>query len=155
MAYLNHDDQMYINRNPTADVKTSFPQRSPGPRSKIGHVLTGQHCNAVVLAVSNVLATENTQLTMAQLLDGLPIVAVARESHGLRIYKDHPLCQLHTNLCAGALDEAKAWIADLNISEIEMETWVKQIDTIFQPPAHKTDSLTDPSRFCKHSTGLS
>lgn len=143
MAYLNHDDQMYINRNPAGDVETSFPQRSPGPTSQIGHVLTGQHCNAVVLAVSNVLATENAQLTMAQLFDGLPILAVARKSRALYIHKDHPLCQQHTNLCAGALDEAKAWIADLNISEVELEAWVKHIVKIFQPPSHQTDSLTD------------
>lgn len=105
---------------------TSFPKpREPGPKASIEDVLDTQHNSAAVLAITNILSTARSELTMAQLFDGLPLYSVAMEIRGCYIHKKHPLCK-HTELCDGAFDRMKAWLADFEVSKLEIEQSVRR-----------------------------
>ncbi|KAI3399764.1 hypothetical protein diail_5832, partial [Diaporthe ilicicola] len=100
---------------------TSFPRpREPGPKSPIEDVLDVRHCGAVVLAVSNVLSTATAELTIAQLIDGLPLCSIAMESRAGFIHRNHPL-RKHQELCDGVLGKTKTWLADLEVSKLRIE----------------------------------
>lgn len=105
---------------------TSFPKpREPGPKASIEDVLDTQHSSAAVLAITNILSTTRSELTMAQLFDGLPLYSVAMEIRGCYIHKKHPLCK-HSELCAGVLDRTRAWLAAFQVSKLQIEQSVRQ-----------------------------
>ncbi|KAG8158482.1 hypothetical protein KVR01_011604 [Diaporthe batatas] len=105
----------------TLITMTSFPKpRAPGPRSAVGDSLDIEHRNAVLRATSNVLSTSHCILTMAQLMDGLPLCDIARCSRGARIGVGHPLNN-HTELCDGVMERTEAWIAGLDLSSLQLE----------------------------------
>lgn len=100
---------------------TSFPKpREQGPKASIEDVLDTQHRSAAVLAVSNVISIARSELTMAQLIDGLPLCTVAEEARGGYIHKDHPL-RKHPELCEGVLDRTRAWLAAVEVAKLRIE----------------------------------
>ncbi|KAI1313266.1 hypothetical protein F5Y03DRAFT_406537 [Xylaria venustula] len=64
------------------------------------------HLDALSLAVSNLLATDLALATYAQLIDGLPISKVVRDTYTTQLNPQHPI-DAHVALCPGALDKAK------------------------------------------------
>ncbi|KAK2595339.1 hypothetical protein QQS21_006939 [Conoideocrella luteorostrata] len=70
-------------------------------------------------ALHRVLATDAAELTFAQIADGLPISAVARDSYSQPLWHRHPLHELHREVCVGAVSKAKEFreTLDLNILE--------------------------------------
>lgn len=73
-----------------------------------------EHKTVFVRALNNVLSTELTVITFAQIVDGLPIAEVAFDRVDEAVWPDdgHPV-EEHEELCPGALDKArelrKAW----------------------------------------------
>ncbi|KAG8164489.1 hypothetical protein KVR01_006407 [Diaporthe batatas] len=95
----------------------SFPKpREQGPKASIGDILDVQHGSAAILAITNILSTSRAEITMAQLIDGLPLRHIAKEGRGHTIGIGHPL-QEHRELCEGALDRARAWVGALDVLE--------------------------------------
>jgi hypothetical protein len=105
---------------------TSFPKpREQGPKAPIGDILDVQHRDAAIRAITNILSTSPAEITMAQLIDGLPLRDIAREGHTPPIHRVHPL-QEHSELCEGVLDRTRAWLGSLEVPKLRIEQSVCQ-----------------------------
>ncbi|CAP67156.1 uncharacterized protein PODANS_1_21720 [Podospora anserina S mat+] len=85
------------------DEKTLLRKR---PSEVSIEVLDPEHYHALVKAIRNILSTELAELSIAQLIDGLPLMISVFESRGCLVGKGHPLLE-HETLCDGALQQAK------------------------------------------------
>lgn len=54
-------------------------------------ILPQQHRDMLERALRNVLSTETAQMTYAQIIDGFPIVSVARDRRGNSLDPEHPV----------------------------------------------------------------
>jgi hypothetical protein len=83
--------------------------RPPVPKDgRIRHsfdALHGIHREILQRAIYRVISTETAKTTYAQILDGLPIRAVAHDASGRRPYGDHPINWAHEELCPGIMDK--------------------------------------------------
>lgn len=70
--------------------------------------LDQNHREALDQAVKNVLSTDIALATFAQIIDGLPLSDVAWDTRGTKLTPQHPI-NLHTQLCPGTLDKARAY----------------------------------------------
>ena len=70
-------------------------------------VLEPEHHHILVRAIKNVLSTELAELTMAELVDGLPLASTGWAAAGHRLCRDHPLNE-HETLCDGVIDRIRA-----------------------------------------------
>lgn len=71
----------------------------------IEHLAPSHHAT-LVEAIRNVLSTELAELTMAQLVDGLPLESWVWNARGCLLIRGHPLIG-HETLCEGALEQTK------------------------------------------------
>ncbi|KAK0671544.1 hypothetical protein QBC41DRAFT_54826 [Cercophora samala] len=69
-------------------------------------VLDSDHYHVLVKAIQNILSTELAELSIAQLIDGLPLMMWVFEGRGCLLEKGHPLLE-HENLCEGAIEQAR------------------------------------------------
>lgn len=100
---------------------TSLPKpREQGPKAPIEDVLDDPHRRGAVLAITNVLSTARSELTLAQLIDGLPLCSVAMEARGIYVHKNHPL-RGHLELCEGVLGRTRAWLRAFEVSKLRIE----------------------------------
>lgn len=68
--------------------------------------LSDPHRDIFEKALRRILSTDVAELTFAQIADGLPIAAVAKDSF-LQVQHPHPLYKLHQEVCAGAVRKVK------------------------------------------------
>ncbi len=81
----------------------------PWPPSKVSpEVLSPEHHQILSRAIKNVLSTELAELTVAQLVDGLPLLSTGWDAQGTLINWDHPLVK-HETLCDGVMDQTRAF----------------------------------------------
>lgn len=71
-------------------------------------LLAPDHHHTLVQAIQNVLSTEVAEITMAQLIDGLPLMSTAWNMRGNLLLRSHPLSS-HETLCEGVVEQAKAF----------------------------------------------
>lgn len=89
--------------------------------------LSEQHREVFERALRNVLSTETAQMTYAQIIDGFPIVSVARDKCGPSIDFDHPVFQEnHDTLCPGAWEKMKEFHSSFDIGVLSMDERVRQ-----------------------------
>lgn len=69
-------------------------------------VFDPDHYHLLVKAIQNILSTELAELSIAQLIDGVPLMMWVFEGRGCLLEKGHPLLE-QENLCEGALDQAR------------------------------------------------
>ncbi|KAK4173891.1 hypothetical protein QBC36DRAFT_50336 [Triangularia setosa] len=69
-------------------------------------VLDPEHYHVLVKAIRNILSTELAELSIAQLIDGLPLMIWVFEGRGCLLGKGHPMLE-HENLCEGAIEQAR------------------------------------------------
>lgn len=75
-------------------------------------------------ALKTILASPLTELTMAQLVDGLPEVGIARQTCGHRITGlDHPLLA-HEQLCEGVMEKTLALRDTFKADDLSFESHV-------------------------------
>ncbi|KAG7286862.1 hypothetical protein NEMBOFW57_009180 [Staphylotrichum longicolle] len=84
--------------------------------------LPEQHREVFERALRNVLSTETAQMTYAQIIDGFPMVSVARDKRGPSIDFDHPVFQEnHDTLCPGAWEKMKEFHSSFDIGVLSMD----------------------------------
>lgn len=71
-------------------------------------VLDPDHYHVLILALRNVLSTEIAEITMAQLVDGLPLADTAWGTSGNVVLEGHPII-IHETLCDGSLEKTKTF----------------------------------------------
>jgi hypothetical protein len=81
-------------------------------------ILDQQHRDILDSAVRNVLATDLTLQTYAQIADGLPLHNVASDQYGRRrAWSRHPVAR-HTSLCPGATETAQDFLSEVTIGTL-------------------------------------
>ncbi|KAG8164179.1 hypothetical protein KVR01_006097 [Diaporthe batatas] len=103
------------------DPWTTTPPPASIDKSTVADLLDDTHQAAFQRAMTNVLATDLAELTIAQLVDGLPLWEVAdntsRHKHKIEdaVYK-------HRELCPGAMDQARALRQKLDLLAMEIRS---------------------------------
>lgn len=87
--------------------------------------LDGGHRDALIQAVTNVVATEAALITYAQIIDGLPTCDIAWDTRGSKLTPQHPI-NSHIELCSGALDKAKSFREEFEPSSLVFKPEVGQ-----------------------------
>ncbi|KAI8292453.1 hypothetical protein K4K60_006014 [Colletotrichum sp. SAR11_57] len=65
----------------------------------------GDHRDTFTRALWNVLGTEVAEITFAQIVDGLPLAEVAQDSGNGSLLNEHPIHDLHQQLCPGVIEK--------------------------------------------------
>lgn len=84
------------------------------------------HRDVFSRAIRNVLSTYISEITLAQIFDGLPLSKVERDTYTSSGYLigSHPLHQEHQQLCPGVLEKARQFYADFDISSLRISSKV-------------------------------
>ena len=85
-----------------------------------------RHQYILVHAVFNVLSTEIAELTLAQIIDGLPLSRVAKDTYdnGSSVSDGHPLHVRHTELCPGTIESTREVCVKFNTKLLEFDRQV-------------------------------
>ena len=96
---------MPIDREKMGDDETPKPQ-------KLSIMdLDTAHREVFSAAILKILATELAEITYAQIVDGLPLDHIARETSRPWFTRDHPFWDSHHELCPGVLDKVREFRA--------------------------------------------
>jgi hypothetical protein len=87
--------------------------------------LDADHRDAYSRAVQAILATNLAEITMAQLVDGLPKAEIAWQAQGSFLCRSHPLTD-HGELCEGVLEKTQSLRDDLNLDTLSFESHVRK-----------------------------
>lgn len=69
--------------------------------------LDGAHRELLTRGILRVLATDIAEETYAQIIDGLPLLDVLCDSEGGLLHRDHPIHDVHDELCPGMLEKTR------------------------------------------------
>ncbi|KAK4457230.1 hypothetical protein QBC42DRAFT_213158 [Cladorrhinum samala] len=95
-------------------------------RSKVSiNVLAPDHYQALDRAIRNVLATDLALTSVAELLDGLPLLGTLSETNYTFVHRLHPI-RKHKDLCDGALDQAAAFRDAFDPTVLQFDSSVMQ-----------------------------
>lgn len=97
-------------------------------RLSVASLGTGPHYDIFVRAIKHVLSTEISEITLAQIVDGLPLSAVERDTYTSSGYLcgDHPLHEKHQQLCPGVLEKARQLYAEFDINSLQLSSNVSR-----------------------------
>jgi hypothetical protein len=96
------------------------------------------HSVAFTRALGNILSTEIAQLTLAQILDGLPIADVAWDNMGTLNWLGHPV-NSHKQLCEDALGELSEFQRQLKPTALKFDAvYVLSISYEYKSSATRT-----------------
>lgn len=79
--------------------------------------LDPSHRSVLEQAISNILDTDLALLTMAQIMDGLPLDSVAWDRSRHKLHSAHPITH-HTQLCPGSMDSIKTIKASFRVESL-------------------------------------
>ncbi|KAK3942779.1 hypothetical protein QBC46DRAFT_406084 [Diplogelasinospora grovesii] len=82
------------------------------------------HRDILTRAIRNVLLTDISEISLAQIVDGLPLYAVERDTytgHGY-LCGDHPLREKHQQLRPGVLERTRQLLADFDIDTLQISS---------------------------------
>ena len=94
--------------------------------------LPKRHRDVVAQAVSNVLATESAELTFAQIIEGVPLSEIEKDSYEGSLSYQHPLHTQHAELGPGVLETMQQLRRDFDGSNLS-----------FTPKASPSEDIRD------------
>ncbi len=111
-------------------------------RLSVASLEDGPHRDIFTRALKNVLSTEISEITLAQIVDGLPLSAVERDTYSGSGYLagDHPLHDKHTELCPGVSEKTRQLCADFDVDSISIGSKVRRT-LYYSPPPPRPSSL--------------
>ncbi|KPM38190.1 Serine/threonine-protein kinase ark1 [Neonectria ditissima] len=84
-------------------------------------VLNEEHRSSIETSISSMLATDISETTYAQIVDGLPLASAASDSYGdLIIEPKHPIYE-HKTLCPGVLEKIRCFRSSLDYGSLEFD----------------------------------
>lgn len=87
----------------------------------------GPHHNILNRAIRNVLSSKISEITLAQIFDGLPLSEVETDTYyGSSLCGDHPLHDRHIQLCPGVLEKTSELYSDFNIDSLQISSKVRR-----------------------------
>jgi hypothetical protein len=95
-------------------------------RLSVASLGEGPHQDIFTQAIRNVLSTDISEITLAQIVDGLPLSAVEKDTYTGSGYLcgDHPLHQKHKQLCSGVLEKTRQLYADFDVNSLRISSEV-------------------------------
>jgi hypothetical protein len=87
--------------------------------------LDAEHRDAYSRAVQAILATKLAEITMAQLVDGLPRAEIAWQAQGSFLTRGHPLTD-HEELCEGVLIKTQSLRDNIDLDTLSFESHLLQ-----------------------------
>ena len=101
--------------------------------------LDTDHRDAFSRAIKTILGSDLAEITMAQLVDGLPLADIAWEARGNFLCRAHPLAD-HEQLCKDALEKVRSLRDDFGPETLSFEPHVsrsplfRHLDVAFVDP---------------------
>lgn len=111
-------------QNEPAEAPSSRPAEGADFKHLTVDVLDQEHREPLTRAIHNVLSTEVAEITYAQIIDGLPLTSVAYDTSAGDLPEDHPLHDIHSELCPGMLDKARELRSELNLEILKFDSRV-------------------------------
>jgi len=84
--------------------------------------LEGQHRDTFTHAMSNVFSSEAAELAYAQIVDGLPLSGVERDTYYGSVCYEHPLHTNHMELCPGVLERTQQFLATFDANTLQIDS---------------------------------
>ena len=102
---------------------------STGGRVKPSAVssLRSDHLGAFIRALSNMISTELAEVTLAQIVDGLPVPSSSRDLVESGIHDSHPVYTERTKLCPGVSAKTQEILKCLDPASLQLESAVMSI----------------------------
>jgi hypothetical protein len=95
--------------------------------------LPQHHRDVFDRALQKVLATDLAQITYAQIIDGFPIVSVAKDMRWAHIDHEHPVfANKHDKVCPGAWEKMEEFHSSFSVDVLSMN------ERVGQPPSQST-----------------
>ncbi|KAK3332357.1 hypothetical protein B0T19DRAFT_482650 [Cercophora scortea] len=97
------------------------PPRAEPTKISVEAGLSGPHLDAFIRATSNVLATKIAEETYAQIVDGLPLADVVRDTANVGLVpSNHPILD-HKALCPGVMDKLREIRQTMDLGSLQLE----------------------------------
>lgn len=110
-------------------------------KCRADQVLDKDHQRAFTAALLNILRTNVAEITLAQIIDGLPLEDVAFSLRGHRYTIEDPVAT-HTQLCPGTLEKAKAFREAFDPALMRLRTDVsRMIEAPSATPGYKLTTV--------------
>ncbi|KAK3983863.1 hypothetical protein QBC44DRAFT_302410 [Cladorrhinum sp. PSN332] len=124
-------------------------------RSKVTiAVLAPEHYQFLDRAIRNVFATDLALTSVAELIDGVPMVNTIFDMRSAWLNIKHPLCS-HTKLCDGALEQASMFREAFDPAILSFDTSVMQCYQNVEPgPREFNMRLVELVAVAVHQTGV-
>lgn len=119
---LRWEPRHHYSRTPDPLYATVSPPEAI-QKSRVDQVLDHDHQRALERAVMNIISAPIAEETFAQIVDGLPLRDVACRNRHNRILWGDPV-ETHPELCPGALEKAKDFIASFHVVDFEIQSAV-------------------------------
>lgn len=88
--------------------------------------LDGDHAELFRRAITRVLSTEIAETTYAQIIDGLPLSDVVKDTESGGPPDGHPINNSHRELCPGVLEKAREFREEFDPQILEFDSRVSQ-----------------------------
>lgn len=97
-------------------------------RLSIANLVPGPHKDIFTRAVRNVLSTDISLMTLAQIVDGLPLseVEIDNGSTSTRLGVKHPLHEKHQQLCPGVMEKTPELYNDFDVDSLRVSSKVSE-----------------------------
>lgn len=106
-------------------------------KCRVDQVLDKDHQHVFTTALLNILRTEVAEITLAQIVDGLPLEHVAFSLRGHRYTIEDPVAT-HAQLCPGTLEKTKAFREAFDPALMSLRTDVRRlIEHPYPTPGYK------------------
>ncbi|KAK8112194.1 uncharacterized protein PG998_008651 [Apiospora kogelbergensis] len=103
---------------PPAD--TTAEEEAPTHKLSIAE-LDEEHRLYFIRAITRLVSTEIAEVTYAQLIDGLPLSAVAGDRGYSSFHNDHPIYEVHEELCPGIMEKARKFRDDFQLETLRFD----------------------------------
>ncbi|KAK3934669.1 hypothetical protein QBC46DRAFT_358846 [Diplogelasinospora grovesii] len=93
-------------------------------RLSVASLGEGPHRDILTRAIRNVLSTDISEITLAQIVDGLPLSVVEKDTYTGSGYLsgDHPLHQKHKQLCPGVLEKTRQLYIGFDVDTLQISS---------------------------------
>ena len=116
-----------------------MPEAIEATKQTIGTSVGGEHLAIFSRAVLNSLETGLAEETFAQIIDGVPIARVVRDTRADTLPKGHPVHEKHKELCPGALEKAREFRQRFDPGTLQFDAAVSTFHPLSLHPMPPSD----------------
>lgn len=112
----------------STDVKPDTTEEDYAPTRKLSIAdLEEGHRHYFVRAITQLVSTEIAEVPYAQLVDGLPLSDVAGDRGYSAFHYDHPIYEVHEELCPGMMDKTRKFRDEFQLETLRFDAEVSHL----------------------------